>query len=252
MGIRLDQLHSEVFDKIASDLNTKETQTLDYLDGKIAELDVVFGLPETTIVERDAEVNKRNLEKSGFIEINRQFVPFRTGEQADTGVWVSNLTTNESPFEAQTIDGQKRSINVAGHNINYTKGNIGQDMSKMMNLPIAPNLPVFFPEDNDMEFNFNPTKTIIHEKNVTDSAIDIIITRRITDDFKIDLDSMIEADGSSKYYYMDDESTVFYLNNAGRSYIETAPDDLLVEAYNRYSVAFGQNFIFDTIFDSNG
>jgi len=252
MGIRLDQLHSEVFDKIAADLTARETSTLDYLDSKISELDVVFGLPETTMVERDAEVNKRNLEKSGFIEINRQFVPFRTGDQVDTGVWVSNLETNESPFEAQTIDGQKRSINVAGHNINYTKGNIGQDMSKMMNLPIAPNLPVFFPEDNDMEFNFNPVKTIIHEKNVTDSAIEIDITRRITDDFKIDLDAMIEADGSSKYYYMDDESTVFYLDTDGRSYLETSPDELLVEAYNRYSVAFGQNFIFDTIFDSNG
>lgn len=252
MGIRLDQLHSEVFDKINKDLQGAAVQFTDYLDTKVAEIDVVFGLPETTVVERDAEVNKRNLEKSGFIEINRQFVPFRTGEQGDTGVWVSNLDTNESPFEAQTIDGQKRSINVAGHNINYTKGNIGQDIGKMMNLPIAPNLPVFFPEDNDMEFNFNPIKIIIHEKNVTDSAIDINITRRITDDFKINLNTMIDLDGSSKYYYMDDESNVFYLNDAGRSYIETAPDTLLVEPYNRYSITFGQNFNRDTIFDSNG
>ena len=252
MGIRLDQLHAEVFEKITLDMSTAEQGALSYLDGKIAELDVVFGLPETTHVERDAEVNKRNLEKSGFIEINRQFVPFRTGEQGDTGVWVSNLDTNESPFEAQTIDGQKRSINVAGHNINYTKGNIGQDIDKMMNLPIAPNLPVFFPEDNDMEFNFNPSKTIIHEKNVTDTAIEITVNKRITDDFKIDLDEMIEADGSSKYYYMDDESNIYFLDANGRSYIETAPDNLLVDAYNRYAVDFGQTFTFDSIFDSNG
>ncbi len=252
MGIRLDQLHSEVFNKIADDMTIKANGVMDYLDNKISELDVVFGLPETTHVERDAEVNKRNLEKSGFIEINRQFVPLRTGDQAATGVWVSNLDTNESPFEAQTIDGQKRGINVAGHNINYTKGNIGQDISKMMNLPIAPNLPVFFPEDNNMEYNFQPVKTIIHQKNVTDTAIEITVNNRITDDFKIDLDMMIEADGSTKYYYIDDESNVYYLDEAGRTYIETDPDNKLVEAYNRYTVDFGQNFTFETIYNSNG
>ena len=67
MGIRLDQLHSEVFSKISTDLTNKTREVYDYLDTKIAEIDVVFGLPEVTHVERDVEVNKRNLEKSGFI-----------------------------------------------------------------------------------------------------------------------------------------------------------------------------------------
>ena len=250
MGIRLDQLHKEVFEKVNLELETKSAEISDYLDTKIAELDVVFGLPETTAVERDIEANKRNLEKSGFIEINRNFVPIRTGEQANTGVWISNLDTNESPFEAQTVDGQKRGINVAGYNINYTKGNIGQDISKMMNLPIAPNLPVFFPEDNDMRFYFQPKKAIIHKKVITDSAINIKINSRITDDYKIDIDKMIDGD-TVKYYYQDEDANTYYLNDEGRVYIETAPDDLLVEPYNRYTVDFGGTFSFEKIYNSD-
>jgi len=250
MGIRLDQLHSEVFEKINNDLNNASAAFSDYLEAKIAEIDVVFGLPETTHIERDIEVNKRNLEKSGFIEINRNFVPFRNGEQADTGVWISNLDENESPFEPQTIDGQKRGINVAGYNINYTKGDIGQDISKMMQLPIAPNLPVFFPEDNDMILNFQPKKTVINEKVITDSAITITVTNRITDEYKIDIDQMIDGD-VVKYYYMDEDSNVFYLRADGTSYIETDPDaDPLVEPYTRYSIDFGNTFQFERIYNS--
>jgi len=162
MGIRLDQLHSEVFAKIGNDLAAREIAIRDYLDNRVAEINVVFGLPEASHVERDIEVNKRNLEKSGFIELNRNFVPFRTGEQSETGVWVSNLNTNESPFEPRTIDGQKRGISVGGHILNYSNGNIGQNIEKMMKLPIAPKLPVFFPEDNDMIMEFTPSKTVTH------------------------------------------------------------------------------------------
>jgi len=251
MGIRLDQLHNEVFEKISKDIQSSSVGITDFLENKISEIDVVFGLPETTHVERDVEVNKRNLEKSGFIEINRNFMPIRTGEQADTGVWVSNLDTNESPFEPATIDGQKRGINVAGHNINYTRGNIGQDIDKMMTVPIAPNLPVFFPEDNDMRFFFQPRKTIIHNKIVTDLALSVSITTRITDEFKIDIDKMIANDGSTLYYYMDEDSNVFYLDQDGRTYIETDPDTKLVEPYGRYEVGFGETFQFEKIFDEN-
>lgn len=259
MGIRLDQLHNEVFDKISKDIQNSSVVITDFLENKIAEIDVVFGLPETTQIERDVEVNKRNLEKSGFIEINRNFMPIRTGVQADTGVWVSNLDTNESPFEPATIDGQKRGINVAGYNINYTRGNIGQDMSKMMTLPIAPNLPVFFPEDNDMRFYFQPRKKVIHNKIVTDLALNVTITRRITDDHKIDIDIMQNNDGSLQYYYMDEDSKVYYLDNNGRSYFQTSKNadgtfktnEALVEPYGRFSVAFGDTFQFEKIFNQN-
>src|SRR5574344_227941 len=191
MGIRLDQLHSEVFSKISTDLTNKTREVYDYLDTKIAEIDVVFGLPEVTQVERDVEGNKRNLEKSGFIEINRNFVPFKTGTQAETGVWISNLNTNESPFEPRTIDGQKRGISVGGHILNYTAGNIGQTIDKMMKLPIAPNLPSFFPEDNDMIMSFTPSKLVTHKVVVTDTAVEIAITERITDGMKKDIDKMM-------------------------------------------------------------
>jgi hypothetical protein len=250
MGIRLDQLHSEVFTKIGNDITNQASEVKDYLDLRVAEIDVVFGLPETTHVERDVESNKRNLEKSGFIEINRNFTPFRTGEQADTGVWVSNLNTNESPFEPRTIDGQKRGISVGGHILNYTIGNIGQNIDQMMNLPIAPNLPVFFPEDNDMVMEFAPSKAIIHHKVVTDEAIEITITKRITDEFKIDIDKFAEGD-TTTYYYMDEDSQVFYLNNNGRSYFQNDPDTLLTEPYNRFADSFGGTFSFEKIYDSN-
>src|SRR5574344_135392 len=250
MGIRLDQLHSEVFSKISTDLTNKTREVYDYLDTKIAEIDVVFGLPEVTQVERDVEGNKRNLEKSGFIEINRNFTPFRTGTQNDMGVWVSNLSTNESPFEPRTIDGQKRGISVGGHILNYTIGNIGQNIDQMMKLPLAPNLPVFFPEDNDMVMNFTPSKMVKHKKVVTDNAIQITITKRITDEHKIDINKLVEGDVTT-YYYMDEESTVFYLNNDGRSYIQTAPNTLLTEPYNRYNDTFGSIFTFEKIYDSN-
>ena len=250
MGIRLDQLHSEVFSKISTDLTNKTREVYDYLDTKIAEIDVVFGLPEVTQVERDVEGNKRNLEKSGFIEINRNFTPFRTGTQNDTGVWVSNLSTNESPFEPRTIDGQKRGISVGGHILNYTIGNIGQNIDQMMKLPIAPNLPVFFPEDNDMVMNFTPSKMVKHKKVVTDNAIQITITKRITDEHKIDINKLVEGDVTT-YYYMDEESKVFYLNNDGRSYIQTKPNTLLTEPYNRYNDTFGSIFTFEKIYNSN-
>lgn len=250
MGIRLDQLHDEVFTKISVDIATRETAVLDYLDNKVAEIDVVFGLPETTHVERDVEVNKRNLEKSGFIEINRNFTPFGTGEQADTGVWVSNLTTNESPFEPRTIDGQKRSISVAGHILNYTLGNIGQNIDLMMNLPIAPNLPVFFPEENDLEMEFNPKKAIINKKIVIDEAIEVTITSRITDEDKLDLDKIVEGD-TTKYYYMDEDSNVYFLADNGRSYFQTDPDTMLTEPYTRFTESFGLEFPFEKIYDSN-
>jgi hypothetical protein len=251
MGIRLDQLHNEVFDKISKDIQNSSVGITDFLENKIAEIDVVFGLPETTHVERDVEVNKRNLEKSGFIEINRNFMPIRTGSQAEAGVWVSNLDTNESPFEAATIDGQKRGINVAGYNINYTRGNIGQDMDKMMTLPIAPNLPVFFPEDNDMRYFFQPRKKVIHNKIVTDLALDVTVTRRITDEYKIDIDKMLNNDGSTQYYYMDEDSIVYYLDEEGRSFFQNDPETKLVEPYGRYDVAFGNSFQFEKIFNSN-
>lgn len=250
MGIRLDQLHSEIFTKIGNDIASSESSVLDYLDNKISEIDVVFGLPETTHVERDVEVNKRNLEKSGFIEINRNFVPFGTGEQATTGVWISNLNTVESPFEPRTIDGQKRCISVGGHILNYTCGNIGQDIDQMITLPIAPNLPVFFPEDNDMVFTFNPVKTTIHQKTVTDSAIKVLITNRITDETKINIDHFVDGD-TIQYYYMDDDSNVFYLNDEGRTYLQNAPSTLLVEPYNRFTTSFGGTFIFEMIYDNN-
>lgn len=249
MGIRLDQLHSEIFDKINGDLNNAAMQFKDFIDNKISEIDVVFGLPESTNVERDVETNKRNLEKSGFIEINRNFAPIRNATQAETGVWISNLNTNESPFEPQTIDGQKRGINVAGYNINYTKGNIGQNIDKMLKLPIAPNLPVFFPEDNDMRFRFKPSKKVITKKIVTDNAISISIQKRITDEHKIQISKMI--DGSvTKYYYMDADSNIFFINENGRVFKETAPSTLLVEPYNIYTTNFGSTFLFDKIYDS--
>lgn len=250
MGIRLDQLHSEVFDKIASDIQGQNNDIYDYLDQRIEEIDVIFGLPETTHVERDIETNKRNLEKSGFIEINRNFVPFRTGEQGDTGVWVSNLNTNESPFEPRTIDGQKRGISVGGHILNYTSGDIGQNIDQMMRLPIAPNLPVFFPEDNDMVMEFSPSKTIVHQKVVIDAAVQVSITNRITDENKIEISKMIDGN-STTYYYLDVDSNVFYLNDDGRSYLQNAPDNLLVEPYNRFTETFGNIFTFEKIFDSN-
>lgn len=250
MGIRLDQLHSEVFNKIGTDISAQSSEILDYLDNKIAEIDVVFGLPETTHVERDVEINKRNLEKSGFIEINRNFVPFRTGAQASTGVWVSNLSTNESPFEPRTIDGQKRGISVAGHILNYTAGNIGQNIDKMMKLPIAPNLPVFFPEDNDMVMEFNPSKVVVHAKTITDAAIDITITKRITDEYKLDINKIVEGD-TTQYYYLDDESNVYYLTESGRSYLQTKPSVLLVESYNRFNETFANIFSFEKIYDFN-
>lgn len=250
MGIRLDQLHDEIFTKIGNDISSSESSVLDYLDSKIAEMDVVFGLPETTHIERDVEVNKRNLEKSGFIEINRNFVPFGTSEQANTGVWISNLNTVESPFEPRTIDGQKRGISVGGHILNYTIGDIGQDINQMMTLPIAPNLPVFFPEDNDMVFEFNPVKTTIHQKNVTDSAITVSITNRITDETKIDIDKFVDGE-TTQYYYMDDDSNVYYLNDEGRTFFQNDPDTLLVEPYHRFSTSFGDTFVFERIFDDN-
>lgn len=250
MGIRLDQLHSEIFAKISSDIATRETAILDYLDTRVSEIDVIFGLPETTHVERDVEVNKRNLEKSGFIEINRKFTPFRTGTQAGTGVWVSNLTTNESPFEPRTIDGQKRGISVGGHILNYTSGNIGQNIDRMMNLPIAPNLPVFFPEENDLEMVFNPSKSVINKKIVLDEAITITIVNRISDEHKIGL-SKVSDGGTIKYYYMDEDSNVFYLDNNGRSYPQGSPTNLLVEPYKRYTKSFGLVFPFERIYDSN-
>lgn len=250
MGIRLDQLHDEVFAKIAKDMSARESAVLDYLDNRVAEIDVVFGLPETTHVERDVEVNKRNLEKSGFIEINRSFVPFKTGSQADTGVWISNLNTNESPFEPRTIDGQKRGISVGGHILNYTAGNIGQTIDKMMKLPIAPNLPVFFPEDNDMVMTFSPSKLITHKKIVTDSALAVSITESITDYNKINIDKIVEGN-TTQYYYMDEDSNVFYLNSAGRSYRQTDPNTLLVEPYNRFTESFGGTFAFEKIYDKN-
>lgn len=251
MGIRLDQLHNEVFDKISKDIQNSSVSITDFLENKIAEIDVVFGLPETTHVERDVEVNKRNLEKSGFIEINRNFMPIRTGEQAEAGVWVSNLDTNESPFEPATIDGQKRGINVAGYNINYTRGNIGQDMDKMMTLPIAPNLPVFFPEDNDMRYFFQPRKTVIHNKIITDLALNVSITNRITDEYKIDIDKFVSNDGSDQYYYMDEDSIVYYLDSEGRSFFQNDPETKLVEPYGRYDVAFGNSFSFEKILNDN-
>jgi len=250
MGIRLDQLHDEIFTKIGNDIASSKSSVLDYLDNKVAEIDIVFGLPETTQVERDVEVNKRNLEKSGFIEINRNFVPFGTGEQENTGVWISNLNTTESPFEPRTIDGQKRGISVGGHILNYTSGNISQNVSQMMTLPIAPNLPIFFPEDNDMVFEFNPVKTSIHQKIVTDSAINVTITNRITDETKIDIDKFVDGD-TTQYYYMDADSNVYYLDNNGRTYLQNDPDNLLVEPYNRFTTSFGETFVFDMIYDDD-
>ena len=252
MGIRLDQLHAEVFNKISTDIQDSSKGITDFLENKISEIDVVFGLPETAHIERDAEVNKRNLEKSGFIEINRNFMPFRTGTQAETGVWVSNLDTNESPFEPATIDGQKRGINVAGYNINYTRGNIGQDIGKMMKVPIAPNLPVFFPEDNDMRYYFQPRKIITHDKVVVDNALEVVIDTRITDETKIDISKTVSNDGTDLYYYLDEDSNVFYLNDNGRTYLETDPDNELIEPYSRYAVNFGEIFQFEKIFDDEG
>ena len=250
MGIRLDQLHEEVFVQIYKDISARETAARDYLDTKVAELDVVFGLPETTHVERDVEVNKRNLEKSGFIEINRNFVPFRTGDQNETGVWISNLTTNESPFEPRTIDGQKRGISVGGHILNYTAGNIGQTIDKMMNLPIAPNLPIFFPENNDMVMTFSPSKITTHKKIVVDSAINISITKRITDDNKTDINTMLDGN-KTIYYYLDADSNVYYLNDDGRSYFQNAPGTLLTEPYKRFNTTFGSTFTFEKIYDKD-
>lgn len=250
MGIRLDQLHSEIFTKIAKDISAREASILDYLDNKINEVDIVFGLPETTQVDRDVEGNKRNLEKSGFIEINRSFVPFRKGTQAETGVWISNLTTNESPFEPRTIDGQKRGISVGGHILNYTAGNIGQSIDKMLHLPIAPNLPVFFPEDNDMVMRFNPSKLSKTKKIVVDPSITVSITERITDSSKIDIDEMY-IDGKKQYYYMDEDSNVYFLDANGRSYFQNDPTNLLVEPYNRFTASFGGTFPFEKIYDAN-
>ena len=250
MGIRLDQLHSEVFAKIGNDLAAREIAIRDYLDNRVAEINVVFGLPEASHVERDIEVNKRNLEKSGFIELNRNFVPFRTGEQSETGVWVSNLNTNESPFEPRTIDGQKRGISVGGHILNYSNGNIGQNIEKMMKLPIAPKLPVFFPEDNDMIMEFTPSKTVTHPMIVMDKTIGISIKKRITDENKILISRLIEGKNTT-YYYMDADSKVFYLNNEGRSYRQNAPAVLLVEPYKKFTKSFGFTFTFDMTYDSN-
>ncbi len=250
MGIRLDQLHDEVFAKIAKDIAARESAVLDYLDNRVSEIDIVFGLPETTHIERDIEVNKRNLEKSGFIEINRSFVPFRTGAQAETGVWISNLNTNESPFEPRTIDGQKRGISVGGHILNYTAGNIGQTIDRMLKLPIAPNLPAFFPEDNDMVMSFQPKKLVTHNKIVTDSAIEVSITERITDGAKKEIDK-INLNGVLTYYYMDEDSIVYFLNSAGRSYLQTNPNTLLVEKYQRFTESFGGTFPFTKIYDAN-
>lgn len=251
MGIRLDQLHSEVFAKIGSDLNAKESSIRDYLDNRVSEINVIFGLPEASNVERDIEVNKRNLEKSGFIELNRNFVPFRTGDQGDTGVWVSNLNTNESPFEPRTIDGQKRGISVGGHILNYTIGNIGQGIDKMMKLPIAPKLPVFFPEDNDMVMEFYPSKTVTRPKIVMDETLQVSIKKRITDDNRTLINKTVDGSNNTLYYYLDSNSNVYYLNAEGRSYRQNAPATLLVEPYQKFTKTFGYTFSFDMIYDSN-
>lgn len=250
MGIRLDQLHSEVFAKISNDFKNNEKVIYDYLDNRISEINVSFDLPEASYVERDVEVNKRNLEKSGFIELNRNFVPFRTGDQSDTGVWVSNLNTNESPFEPRTVDGQKRGISIGGHILNYTIGNVGQNIDKMMKLPIAPKLPVFFPEDNDMSMEFVPSKKVTRPQIVLDTTLKIIIDKRITDENKIQLSKSID-NGVTTYYYMDKDSNVFYLNNEGRSYRQNAPASLLVEPYTRFTKSFANTFTFDMIYDDN-
>ena len=251
MAIRLDQLHPEVFEKINSEISSIETYLKDYLDNKIDELDFVHGLSETTQVNKDRKIVKRNLEKSGFVELNRNLAPFRSVEQAEVGIWISNLETNESLFEPSTIDGQKREISVNGELINLTKGKIGFDYNKVTKLPIAPNLPIFYPENNDLVMTTYPSKIEIVNDLVVDNTVSIQITDRISDRFKITISETQLEDGTIVNYYVLDNCNVVYLTKDGLSYYPDEPEKNLKEKYIRYNVSFTDKFVFEKIFDEN-
>lgn len=252
MGIRIDQLHSEVFEKISKDLNLAAENFKNYLDARISDMDVVFGLPETIHFHKNSELSKRTLEKSGFVELNRDFIPYGMKTQDETGVWISNLDMNFSPFEAATINGQKRGINVAGYSLNYTRGNIAQNIDKMFKLPIAPNLPVFFPEDNNMEYNFSPKKSDTTTEIIVDTSIYVpSITAKLTDSLKKEV--MLSNLGSETVHsFLDSNGELYYIKSNNKTYNQNNLINQITDIYNRYAVSFADVFRFEKIITNSG
>ena len=248
MGIRLKQLHPEVMDNVKKILSDKDAQLHEYIVKKLDEINISFGLNQPNQVNYFNESVYRNLEKSGFIEFNRKIVPYGTDIQKNVGIWISNIDENISVFEPSTIDGQKRGINIAGQTINLTKGKIGLDHTKMLKLPIAPNLPVFFPEANDIKYDFEAKKKEVQSILVTDDTLEVKLLNEITSFGKVDID-LVEENGEIKEYFVDENEEVYFINKDRRVY-KQGSDDFLVDAYKTETITFAEQFDFDLIIEN--
>lgn len=167
-GIRIDQIHEEVFDKISQNVVKQTQESKDFVEKRLTELNVLNGVPDLSTLNHITDTNRKNLSLSGFSDIVRDLRPFNTGVQKNTGIWISNLMLNQNPFEPTTIDNSKRTVVIHGADINYTKGNLHKNYDKMMKLPTAQFLPVFYDDMNDLTTTFSPTIVTYHEVEITD------------------------------------------------------------------------------------